>query len=425
LTDFRQMTPRTEDVEAVNPSEHEPVGSAEDVLPYGRPTLDDDDRRAVMDVLRGRWLTQGPVVDRFERALCDYFGARYAVTASNGTTALHLAALCLGWQPGDVVIVPAITFLASANCAAYVGAEPFFVDIDDRTLTIDPNEVERHVRLLRGRGRRVRAVVGVDMAGHPCDWLALRELADRYELQLLDDACHAIGGTYANGVKVGSCRHCDLAILSFHPVKHITTGEGGALLTNNPETAARAARLRSHGTMREADEMREWEGPWHYDMVELGYNYRLTDIQCSLGLSQLRKLDRFVAARRELACLYTRALGAEPRIRTPYEAAGIQHAFHLYIARLPFDDGCESRREFFARCRGRGVVPQVHYRPIPLNSFYRSKQRDDDQVLARIPTSLKYYREAVSLPIYPGLDEHDLARVVSVVRDAITQRVSA
>jgi perosamine synthetase len=423
MTDFRQASARPADDAAPRGAPQDAAVEAQDVLPYGRPTLDEDDRRAVMEVLRGRWLTQGPLVDRFERALCAYFGVKHAVTSSNGTTALHLAALSLGWQPGDVVIVPAITFLASANCATYVGAEPFFVDIDDRTLTIDANEVERHVRSLRARGRRVRAVVGVDMAGHPCDWPALRDLANRYELQLLDDACHAMGGSYANGIKVGSCQHSDVAILSFHPVKHITTGEGGALLTNDPEIAAHAAMLRSHGTVRDADQVADWEGPWHYDMKELGYNYRLTDIQSSLGLSQLRKLDRFVAARRELACLYTRLVDAEPRVRTPFEAPGSRHAFHLYIARLPFGAGCESRREFFARCQAQGVMPQVHYRPVPLNSFYR--RHDHDDVLARIPRSMQYYREAVSLPIYPGLQQQDIERVVGIMRDAVGQHASA
>jgi perosamine synthetase len=384
-------------------------------LSYGRQCIEEDDRQAVLDVLDGDWLTQGPAGQRFEAALAEAFDSPHAVICSNGTAALHLAALALGWGPGDVVLVPAITFLASANCCAYVGAEPYFVDVDDATVTIDPNEVERHVKRLRAAGRRVRAVVGVDMAGHPADWVALRQLADRYELQLVDDACHAMGGTYAGGVRLGSGAHVDLTILSFHPVKHITTGEGGAVLTRDARMADHIARLRSHGTIRGQEQVSSWEGPWHYDMVELGFNYRLTDLQSALGLSQLRKLPRFLERRRAIAARYTDAF-VGTAVRTPTVLPGTMHAYHLYIGRTPFRH--VSRGVFFERCRKRGILLQVHYRPVPLNSFYRTLPANLD-IIDRIPVSLKYYEETFSLPMFPSLEDADVDRVVGAVLECL------
>jgi perosamine synthetase len=387
------------------------------LLTYGRQCLDDDDKRAVLEVLDSDWLTQGPMVDRFEHALAGTFGVPHAVVVANGTAALHLAAIALGWGPGDVVIVPAITFLASANCAAYVGAEPYFVDIDPGTLTVDPNEVERHVQRLRAQGRRVRAVVGVDLAGHPADWPALRIIADRYELTLVDDACHAMGATYGEGTKVGSCAHPDVAVLSFHPVKHITTGEGGAMLTHDGRLAERVALLRSHGMVRGEQRVSAWEGPWHNDMVALGYNYRLTDIQCALGLSQLRKLGRFVAQRRQVAAWYGTRLDGDPVFHAPVTARWAEHAYHLYLVRTAFGEGPRSRGAFFARCLAGGVQLQVHYRPVPLNTFYRIRP-GGEEALSRVPVSLQFYREAFSAPMYTQLSEDDVAHVVDTIRAA-------
>jgi UDP-4-amino-4,6-dideoxy-N-acetyl-beta-L-altrosamine transaminase len=385
------------------------------MLPYGRQVIDADDRQAVLDVLSGDWLTQGPMVERFEAALCAQVGARHAVACSNGTAALHLAALALDWQPGDVVIVPAITFLASANCCGYVGAEPYFVDVDDRTVTIDPRDADARIQELRAAGRRVRAIVAVDMGGHPADWPALRELADRYDLHLVDDACHALGATYAGGERIGSGKHADVTLLSFHPVKHITTGEGGAVLTNVDRIADRAKLLRSHGTVRGERDVPGWQGPWHYDMVELGFNYRLTDLQSALGLSQMRKLPAFLARRREIAARYTRQF-AGTIVRTPEECEGARNAYHLYLARTRF--GTVSRREFFERCRERGVLLQVHYRPVPLNSYYQ-KTAWNVGVERRIPVSMQYYGETFSLPMFPSLEDADVDRVVATVLECL------
>lgn len=388
------------------------------VLSYGHQNIDDDDRQAVLDALDGERLTQGPLVDEFERGLREYFGVAHATVCSSGTAALHLAARCLEWQPGDVVLVPAITFLATANCCAYVGAEPFFVDVDPATVTIDPGEVERHVKRLRSAGRRVRAVIGVDMAGHACDWAALRQIADRHELQLVADSCHAMGGRYSGDVLAGSCTHSDLAVLSFHPVKHITTAEGGALLARHSEHAMRAERLRSHGTVRGSENVANWEGPWHYDMVELGYNYRLTDLQCSLGISQLRKLDRFVAARRELAARYDALLNGLDNVRTPVERAGVRHAFHLYTLRIDFPRAGLSRRAMFAAAEERGILLQVHYQPLSHNSYYRELAASQGAE-RHLPEAERYYRETVSIPLHPGLHERDLVRVASMVSDVV------
>lgn len=384
-------------------------------LPYGRQCLDTDDRQAVLDVLDGDWLTQGPGAERFEAALCAELGAAHAVVCTNGTAALHLAALALDWQPGDVVIVPAITFLASANCCAYVGAEPSFVDVDDATVTIDLEATEARIRQLSAAGRRVRGVVAVDMAGHPCDWIGLRALADRYDLHLVDDACHALGASYAGGERIGSGAHADVTLLSFHPVKHITTGEGGALLTNDAALAERARLLRSHGMVRGPEVVPGWEGPWHSDMVALGYNYRLTDIQCALGLSQLRKLPAFVARRREIAARYT-AKFAGSVVRTPEERAGTRHAYHLYLARTRFDR--VPRRDFFERCREKGIVLQVHYRPVPCNTYYQDAPGNVG-IADRLPVSMRYYDETFSLPMFPSLEDAEIDRVVETVLEAL------
>lgn len=391
---------------------------AERVISYGRQSISDEDCQAVLDVLRGEWLTQGPAVETFERGLVEALGATHAVSCANGTAALHLAALTLGWQPGDVVLVPAITFLASANCAAYVGAEPFFVDVDDETLTIDPAKVERHVQELTRQGRRVRAIVGVDMAGHPCDWRALRAIADTHHLDLVDDACHAIGGRHADGTRIGSCRYADITTLSFHPVKHITTAEGGAVLTNRVDHADILRRLRSHGMVRGADLVPDWEGPWHYDMNALGYNYRLTDLQAALGTSQLRRLDAFVARRREIADRYRQRLSGHPLLRCPLERPGVVHAYHLFVARLDFSATPWTRREFFQRCLDRGVALQVHYRPVYMNSFYRDRPINVGAE-SWTPVARRYYDETFSMPMYPDLTDADVDRAADVVVEAL------
>jgi UDP-4-amino-4,6-dideoxy-N-acetyl-beta-L-altrosamine transaminase len=387
-------------------------------IAYGRQSISEADCQAVVDVLKSDFLTQGPAVDAFEAALQSYFRVPHALTCANGTAALHLAAMALGWGPGDVVLVPAITFLASANGAAYCGAEPFFVDIDEHTLTIDPASAERHLTELTQRGHRVRAIVGVDLTGHPCDWPALRALADRHGLDLVDDACHAMGAIGADGEPIGSGRDAHVTTLSFHPVKHITTAEGGAVLTRDDRVADAVRRLRSHGTVRGPEALPDWEGPWHYDMVSLGYNYRLADLQAALGLSQLSRLPDFVARRRVIADRYRELFRHDALIRCPEEKAGVTHAYHLFVARLDFEAAGRTRREVFERCRERGVLLQVHYRPVFMNTYYRDRElnRGAEQWT---PVSCRYYEQAVSLPMYPDLTDEDIEYVAGVVREAL------
>ncbi len=382
------------------------------LLTYGHQSIDEDDIRTVAEILRGDWLTQGPAIELFEAALRQYFGAQHAVVCANGTAALHLVASALDWKPGDVVIVPAITFLASSNCCLYVGAEPVFVDIDPDTLTIDPARVEEKVARLTAQGRRVRAIMGVDLAGHPCDWPALQSIAKRYGATLVDDACHAIGAL-CHGSKLGSGVHADVTVLSFHPVKHVTTGEGGALLTDDGELAQRLRRLRSHGTVRNPDAP-DWEGPWYSDMVDLGYNYRLTDFQCGLGISQLRKVEHFLARRREIANFYDQAFAGSKWFRTPTTMPWARHAYHLYVLRAQFGRGMPDRRAFFAACLSRGIQLQVHYRPVMLNSYYRTRFPYDP---AEFTTSLAYYSETLSIPMYPSLERADLEYVVETLEE--------
>lgn len=386
------------------------------MISYGHQSISDDDCQAVVDVLKSDWLTQGPAVEAFEEALAGVCRAPHVVSCANGTAALHLAALALGWGPGDVVLVPSITFLASANCATYVGAEPFFVDIDDRTLTVDPAEVERHVVALRARGRRVRALVAVDMAGQPCDWPALRALADRYDLELVDDASHALGATGGDGEPIGSGRYADITTFSFHPVKHITTAEGGAVSTSNAALAESVRRFRSHGMVR-GEGVEGWEGPWHAEMVDLGFNYRLSDLQAALGRSQLRRLPAFIARRRALADRYRERFAGNPRVRCPEPAAG--HAYHLFIVRVDFAAAGRTRREVFEYCRERGVALQVHYRPVFMNAFYRDREMTRGAASWN-PVSCRYYEEALSLPLYPDLADADVDYVVDLLGKALT-----
>ena len=387
------------------------------MINYGHQSISDADCQAVVDVLKSDWLTQGPAVQTFEAGLARTCGAPHVVACANGTAALHLAALALGWQADDVVLVPSITFLASANCARYVGAEPFFVDIDDRTLTIDPAEVERQVIALRAQGRRVRGVVGVDMAGHPCDWPALRALADRHQLDLVDDASHALGAIGADGERIGSGRYADVTTFSFHPVKHITTAEGGAVSTGAARLADAVRRFRSHGMVR-GDEVEGWEGPWHADMVDLGFNYRLSDIQAALGVSQLQRLPAFIARRRALADRYRQQLAGRPHVRCPEEQDGVVHAYHLFIVRVDFAGARTTRRDVFDYFRERGVALQVHYRPVFMNAFYRDRPLNRGAESWN-PVACRYYSEALSLPLYPDLADADVDYVVGLLDEAL------
>ena len=313
------------------------------MIPYGRQSLDDDDLKAVIEVLRSDWLTTGPKVAEFEAALARYVGAKYAVAVSSGTAALHAAMYALGIGSGQEVIVPAITFAASANCVVYQGGTPVFADVVADTLLIDPQDVERRIT------PQTKAIIAVDYAGQPCDYAALKDIAHRHHVSLVADACHSLGATYRGG-SVGSL--ADMSAFSFHPVKPITTGEGGMITTDQEEYANRLRLFRNHGITSD-HRQREAQGSWFYEMVDLGYNYRLTDFQCALGLSQLQKLPRWVARRQEIARQYDAACAGIQGITPLAVQSGVSHAYHLYVVRVNQDETGIERGEFFRTLRSR------------------------------------------------------------------------
>ena len=374
------------------------------ILPYGRQWITEDDIRLVVDVLRSDWLTTGPMVERFEEAFARRVGAAEAVAVSSGTAALHAAMFASGIGPGDEVIVPPMTFAATANCVVYQGATPVFADVDPDTLLLDPARVEACLT------PRTRAVIAVDFAGQPCDYEALLPLARRHGLALVADASHALGAAAA-GVPVGSL--ADLSTFSMHPVKPITTGEGGMITTDSPEMAERMRRFRNHGFTRD-HRQRAAAGSWHYEMTELGYNYRLTDFQCALGLGQLSKLDGWLARRGEIAGRYDRAFASLPGIRPLGLREGVTHGWHLYVVRIDRERFGTDRATLFAALRAGGIGVAVHYIPVHLHPFYRRRFETGPGLC---PVAEAAYEEILSLPIFPAMSEEDVARVVTAVEN--------
>ncbi len=371
-------------------------------LSYGRQWINEDDIAEVVKVLRGDWLTMGPTVDAFEESLAEYAGVKHAVTFSSGTAALHGAMYAAGLGSGDFAATTALTFVATSNSVIYTGATPIFADIDD-TFCMNPAEAERTIE---SHGGHVKAIIPVSFAGYPFEIEPFRKLADKYSAVLIEDASHAFGGDRGNH-KIGF--DADMTTLSFHPVKHITTAEGGAVLTNNDNYARRLRMFRNHGTTRnESEFVDEAPGPWHSEMQELGYNYRLSEVHCALGLSQMKRLDEFVARRREIAEMYFSQLAGVEGLTLPPEKSG--HAWHLFIARVKD----ELHGEFFAYLRDNDIRLQVHYRPVPLQPYYRKKY---GYKAGDFPQAEKYYRQAVSLPIYPLMTDDDVLRVCGVIKN--------
>ncbi len=376
------------------------------IIPYGRQHLDDEDIRAVVEVLRSDFLTQGPKVREFEDALAEYVGAKFVVVFSSGTAALHAAYYSIGLSRGDEFITTPITFAATSNAGLYLGAVPTFVDIEADTGNMDVSRVEDKIT------NRTRLIVPVHYAGHPVDMEKLYDVAQKYGVSIIEDACHALGAKY-KGMRVGSPVYSEMVVFSFHPVKHITTGEGGAVATNSSQLYERLLMFRQHGVTRQ-NFVNPPDGPWYYEMQELGFNYRLTDIQSALGISQLKKLGKFVDKRKQIVKWYERLLGSNPYVDLPVEKEYADPSWHLYPVRLK-DGYKEKKKRLFERLGEDGIKLQVHYIPVYMHPYYRKLGYG----VGICPIAEDFYRREMSLPIYYSLDINDVSYVVDRICDAL------
>jgi len=384
------------------------------VIPYGRQIINDDDVRAVTDVLRSDFLTQGPTVPRFERAMADYCGVPHAVAVNSGTSALHIACLALGVGPGDRVWTSPNTFVASANCARYCGATVDFVDIDPGTCNLSPQALAAKLEQAARDGTLPKVVIPVHFGGLPCDMAAIHALSQRYAFRIIEDASHAVGARYADTV-TGDCRYSDITVFSFHPVKIITTAEGGMATTRSREIAQRMELLRTHGVTRDPAVMEgECEGPWYYEMVELGWNYRMTEMQAALGVSQMRRLDEFVARRRKLAERYDTLLSGSG-LKLPGRAANCESAWHLYVIGWNEAVSGRPRAEAFAGLRAAGIGVNVHYIPVHRQPYYERLGFRPGQ----FPNSEAHYAQAISLPLHAGLATTQQDKVAATLMELL------
>jgi len=377
------------------------------MIPYGKQSIDEEDIQAVVNVLRSDWLTTGPTIEKFEKAFADFVGAKYAVAVNSGTAALHAAMFALGIGPGDEVIAPAMTFAATANCVAFQGGTPVFADVDPGTLLMDPASVESRL------SPKTKAIIAMDYAGQPCDYDALEDIAKRHNLMLVADACHSLGGRYKDK-PVGTL--AKLNAFSFHPVKHITTGEGGMITTDEPKLMERMRLFRNHGIATD-HRQRDAQGSWFYEMVDLGYNYRITDFQCALGISQLQKLPQWIERRREIARRYDEAFQAIPRVKPLSVRNETFHAYHLYVVRFDFDGTNLERSVVFRKLREVGIGVNVHYIPVHLHPFYRNRYRTGPGLC---PNAELAYEQILSLPMYPAMTDDDVGDVIRAIKK-ITQ----
>lgn len=381
-------------------------------IPYGRHKIDNMDIREVVKVLRSDWITQGQKVNEFENRLAEYCGAKYAVVVSSGTAALHIAALAAGIKPGNEVITSPITFVASANCVLYCGGNPVFVDVERDTANIDIEKIENSIT------HRTKAIIPIHFAGHPCDLEKIKKIANNYKLIVIEDAAHALGARYKD-YKIGSCRYSDMTIFSFHPVKAITTGEGGAILTNSKKLYERFILLRNHGITKEPKKFINPNGLfyntdlWYYEMQSLGFNYRITDIQATLGISQLRKLDKFIYRRREIAVIYSRLFRDNPYFDIPLEKEYAYSAYHLYPIRLK-KGYKDKRQKIFLTIRSKGLGIQIHYIPVYLQPYYKMLGFKK----GICPNAEDFYNSEISINIYPGLKDFQIRRIAKIILNA-------
>jgi len=421
-------------IEAVNPFSPSAMPSApcaKRIIPYARQSIDEKDVATVCSVLRSDWLTTGPKVTEFEQAVAEYVGAKHAVAVSSGTAALHAAMFALGIRPEDEVIVPPMTFSSTANCIVFQGGTPVFADVDRDTLLIDPAKVEEKIT------EKTKVIIGVDYAGQPCDWDKLREIGDRYNLRLVADGCHALGAEY-KGKKVGAV--ADMTAFSFHPVKHITTGEGGMITTDNADYANRMRIFRNHGITTDHHQ-REKRGTWFYEMTDIGYNYRMTDFQCALGISQLRKLPKFLKRRHEIAARYDEALvdisGIEPlglradvlpaaqsargrgqsKEKAPSNSTPCSlHSYHLYVVKIDFKALGIDRETLFTNLRENGIAVNVHYILVYLHPFYRDKFNFESGLC---PNAEAAYEQIVSVPMFPRMTDEEVKKVIVELTNSV------
>lgn len=382
------------------------------LIPYGKQSISDEDIAAVVAVLRSDFLTQGPVVPEFEKAVASYCGSAHGVAVNSATSALHIACMALGVGPGDLVWTSPITFVASANCARYCGADVDFVDIDPRTYNMSVACLSEKLERAKLSKRLPKVVIPVHLSGQSCEMQAIHALSQQYGFRIIEDASHAIGGSY-QGEKVGSCRYGDITVFSFHPVKIITSGEGGMAVTNDLELAKHMARLRSHGITRYPAEMTHPpDGSWYYQQIELGYNYRMTDIQAALGMSQMRRIDDFVEQRHAVAQRYDDLL-KDSAATTPWQHPDAHSALHLYVIRLKLKSMKTTHREIFERMRAEGIGVNLHYIPVYRQPYYAQMGFKPES----FPQAERYYAEAITLPIFPGLT---VAQQGEVVRRLLT-----
>lgn len=365
------------------------------MIPYGHQWIDNEDIKAVTEVLKSDWLTQGPKIEEFEKAIARYCGAKYGVAVSSGTAALHLSYIVAGIKPGDEIITTPLTFAATANMMIFCGAKPVFADIERDTLNIDPNLVENLIT------PKTKAIVPVDFAGHPCDYDQIFKIAKKYNLLVIEDASHALGAQY-KGKRIGS--FADMTILSFHPVKHITTGEGGMVLTNNKDFYEKLKTLRHHGMIKKPE-----NGGWYCEMEYPGFNYRITDFQCALGLSQLKKINKFIKKRKEIVEIYNEAFENIKEIVVPVEKDYAKSAWHLYPIQVQGVD----RRKMFEQLKKDGIGAQVHYLPLHLQPFYQERF---EYKKGDFPIAEKYYKKAITLPLFPKMTNKDIQCVVESLK---------
>lgn len=385
------------------------------MIPYGRQSISQEDINAVTEVLRSDFLTQGPMVPRFERSVADHVGAQHALAVNSATSALHIACLALGLGPGDWLWTSPITFVASANCGLYCGAQVDFVDIDPVTYNLCPNALAAKLEIAKQKGCLPKVVVAVHLCGQPCDMQAIHALAQRYGFKVIEDASHAIGGKYQDEF-IGNCRYSDITVFSFHPVKIITTAEGGMVLTNEVELANRMALLRSHGITRDPAKMtHEPDGPWYYQQIDLGFNFRMTELQAALGVSQMERLNEYVSKRHVIAARYDQLLADLP-VTIPWQHPDSYSGLHLYVIRLQLNKIKKSHREVFESLRKQDIGVNVHYIPVHTQPWYQAKGFKTGD----FPEAEKYYREAMSLPMYPALTVTQQQRVIAALEFALS-----